>query len=156
MYPNATDGIVLTAFSMDSAYLGLFPAGANFMLANLNQPPRFGNVNGFMIEIALRTYAGSIADYLSPIDFSSLPMGQNLPNGYVTFSNAEAAKLLLLKPKYYALGILDYAESTKQVATLGEILTLGSLTATNNFAGPVMVITGGKLIHSIIHSWHSH
>jgi hypothetical protein len=38
VYPNATEGIVLAAFSMDSAYLGFFPAGANFMLANFNQP----------------------------------------------------------------------------------------------------------------------
>jgi hypothetical protein len=53
MYPAATDGIVLTEFSMDSAYLGLFPADANFMLANLNQPLRFGNVNGAMIENTL-------------------------------------------------------------------------------------------------------
>jgi hypothetical protein len=79
-------------------------------------------------------------------------MGQNLPNVYIAFFNAEAAKLLLLKPKCYAPGILDYAESTEQAVTIGEILTLGSLTATNNFAGPVMVITGGKLIHSITHS----
>jgi hypothetical protein len=76
-------------------------------------------------------------------------MGQNLPNGYLMFSDAKVTKFLLLKLKYYAPGILDYVESTKQAVTLGEILTLGSLTATNNFAGPVMVITQGKLIHSI-------
>jgi pimeloyl-ACP methyl ester carboxylesterase len=123
MYPAATDGMVLTGFSMNSTYLGLFPASANFMLASLSQPLRLENVSGSMIESALRMYTGSIADYLFPIDFSSFPIGQNLPNGYITWSSAEAAKFLLFKPKYYAPGILDYVESTKQAVTLGKILT---------------------------------
>jgi hypothetical protein len=76
-------------------------------------------------------------------------VGQNLYNGYFTFSDAEAAKFLLLKPNYYAPGILDYAESTKQAIALGEILTLGSLTATNNFAGPVTVVT----IYPCLRGW---
>lgn len=105
---------MLTGFTLDTAYVGLFAAGANFVLANQNQPTRFG------------------------------PKGQNLPDGYLVASNDEATKYLYLKPGFYPEGILELAGKTKQPVTLGEILTLLSVPSANRFIGPVMVIIGGE------------
>lgn len=44
MYPNETDGIALTGFSLNSTWVAQTLAGWNLHLARLNQPLRFGNV----------------------------------------------------------------------------------------------------------------
>ncbi|KAE8452475.1 hypothetical protein EG329_000377 [Mollisiaceae sp. DMI_Dod_QoI] len=146
MYPNLTDAIVLTGFSTNSSFLPLFLAGGNFVLANLNQPLRFNNKTGTEIEQLLSMYAEPLVDYIAPLSsyLSSLPTPQALPNGYLINSDIEANKYLFLKPHYYDPAILTLAENTKQPVTLGEILTLGSLPMMNNFAGPVLVITGSN------------
>ncbi|TVY81610.1 hypothetical protein LSUE1_G005256 [Lachnellula suecica] len=142
LYPNITDGIILTGFSMNSSFVPDFAAGGNFQQANLNQPLRFGNLTGTQVSSLLNMYALNLVDFLAPIDLTTLATPQNLPNGYLISSNAEANKYLFLNPKFYDPQILTLAEMTKQPVTLGELLTLGSLTMTNNFAGPVMVIDG--------------
>lgn len=114
-YPSDSDGIVLTGFSFDLAFVGLFIAGANFVQASRNQPNRFGND------------------------------GQNLHSGYLVNNNAEALKYIFLKPNFYPSGLLNFAEDMKQPVTLGEILTLASVSAPNSFAGPVLVFNGGAL-----------
>jgi len=144
LYPTLTDGIVLTGFSMNSSFVGQFAAGGNFQQANLNQPLRFGNLTGPEIQRALALYAEPLEDYLAPISLDSLPPLQSYVNGYLVSSNAEANKYLFFKPHYYNDSILQLAERTKQPVTEGELLTLGSLVMQNNFAGPVMVITGGQ------------
>jgi hypothetical protein len=115
LYPELSDALVLTGFTLDTAYVGLFAAGGNFVLANRNQVARFGD------------------------------KGQNLPDGYLVASNNEAIKYLYLKPGFYPDGILELAGKTKQPVTLGEILTLLSVPSTNRFTGPVMAIIGGEL-----------
>lgn len=125
MYPNITDGIVLTGFTMNSSFVSLFAAGGNFQQAQENQPSRFFN---FTATIGTTDI--------------SLSSPEAVPAGYMVSSNAAANKYLFLKPNYYDPSILTYAESTKQTVTQGELLTLGSLPMTNNYAGPVMVIDG--------------
>ncbi|RDW82754.1 hypothetical protein BP6252_03866 [Coleophoma cylindrospora] len=142
LYPNITDGIILTGYSMNTSFVGYFAAGGNFVQANLNQPLRFNSVLGSTIQSLLTMYAQPIVDYLTPLDFSSLPAPQDLPNGYIISQTIEANKYLFLKPLFYDPGVLQVAEQTKQPVTLGELLTLGSVPAVNNFAGPVMVISG--------------
>lgn len=142
MYPKISDGIVLTGFSMNSSFVPYFAAGANFVQANTNQPLRFGSVNGTAIQSLLNMYAEPLLDYLAPIDLTTLPLPQNLPNGYLVNSDAEANKYLFLKPHYYNPAILTFAESSKQPVTPGELLTLGSAPMTNSFAGPVLIISG--------------
>ncbi|RFU35764.1 hypothetical protein B7463_g541, partial [Scytalidium lignicola] len=142
MYPKITDGIILTGFSMTLSFAGLFLAGGNFQQANLNQPLRFGNVTGVELQNILSTYLGPLLD-VSPINISSLSEPQDLPNGYIIPSNTEANKYLFFKPKHYDPAMLTFAEQTKQPATVGEFLTLGSAPATNEYSGPVMVINGG-------------
>lgn len=113
MYPHATDGIVLTGFSMNGSFVGFFQLGANFMIARHNQPVKFGS------------------------------KGQNLPSGYLLSGDAEADQTLFLLPGRYdpALGALGTV--TKQPVTIGELLTLGSAPKINQYAGPVLVFTGG-------------
>jgi len=142
LYPNITDGIVLTGFSMNASFVNLFAAGGNFQQANLNEPLRFSSITGTQVQNRLNMYAGNVVDLFAPIDITTLPKPQNLPNGYLISSNTEADKYLFLKPHYYDPDILRLAERTKQPVTLGELLTLGSVTLMNNFAGPVLVIAG--------------
>lgn len=144
LYPNLTDGIVLTGFSMNASFVGFFAAGGNFQLAIKNQPLRFSNTTGVEVSDLLSKYGENLMDYLAPIDLTTLPKPQNLPAGYLVSSDIEANKYLFLKPKYYDPEILELAERTKQPVTEGELLTLGSLVMMNNYAGPVMVIAGGQ------------
>jgi len=143
MYPTLSDGIVLTGFSMNSSFTNLFVAGSNFQQANLNQPLRFSNVTGVEVQNVLSMYAEGLADYLTGLNLASLPPPQNLPNGYVVSSDAEAAKYLFLKSMYYDPMLAMVAEMTKQPVTVGELLTLSSVPMMNNFAGPVLVLNGG-------------
>lgn len=145
-YPNITDGIILTGFSMNSSFVPFFAAGANFQLANLNQPLRFSNVTGTEIQTLLGMYAEPLTDYLAGVDFSSVAPPQNLPNGYIISSDAETNKYLFFMAPYFDPAILQFAEKTKQPVTLGELLSLGSVPMMSNYAGPVMVITGCKLL----------
>lgn len=146
MYPDLTDGIVLTGFSMNSSFPPYFLAGGNFVLASKNQPIRFGSYNGTQIQELLQMYAEPLLDYITPLgeDLASAAPPQDLPNGYLINSDAEANKYLFFKPGYYDPAILTLAENTKQPVTLGEILTLGSLPMMNAFTGPVLVITGSN------------
>jgi pimeloyl-ACP methyl ester carboxylesterase len=144
MYPNTTDGIVLTGFSMNGSFVSPFVAGGNFQQANQNQPLRFSNITGLQALNALSMYAEPLVSYISPIDLSALPAPQALPNGYLITSDIEGNKLQFFKPHYYDPAILELVERTKQPVTEGELLTLASLPMMNNFAGPVMLISGGQ------------
>lgn len=94
------------------------------------------------MQSLLSTYAPSVADYLSPLDFGAIPKHETLPRGYLVAGDAAANKYLFFYPGHYDPKILDYAEATKQPVTLGELLSLG-VPAVNAFAGPVFVINGG-------------
>ncbi|PMD34672.1 hypothetical protein L207DRAFT_588186 [Hyaloscypha variabilis F] len=142
MYPNLTDGIVLTGFSMNGSFVSSFAAGGNFQQANRNQPLRFGNITGIGAQNVLSMYAEPLVSYISPIDLTSLPAPQALPNGYLVTSDIEGNKLQFFKPHYYDPAILELAERTKQPVTEGELLTLASLPMMNSFAGPVLLIAG--------------
>lgn len=146
LYPELTDGIILTGFSMNASFVPFFAAGANFQLVNRNQPLRYSNITGQQVQTLLSMYAEPLVDYIAPIDLTTITTPQMLPNGYLVSSNAEVNKYLFFKPKFYDAGILTLAEATKQPVTLGELLTLGSLVTMNNFNGPVMVITGGQYL----------
>ena len=139
MYPGISDGIVLTGFSMNASFVGLFQAGGDFVLANLNQPFRFGNVSQEMVASILNMYG--LTDYVAGVE-----IGYRTPyaDGYLTNTNINANQFLFLLPGYFdaMLGLLG--ENTKQPVTLGELLTLGSAPMMNSFAGPVLIVTGCK------------
>lgn len=152
LYPELSDAAILTGFSMNASFVGLFAAGNDFQQANLNQPFRLGNASlGMQVEEVLN-YANAsmnkdvlrkfhLSDlFQQPIPTTSKPL--NYPSGYVINRDVNALIYLFLFPKFFDLGIAYYGESGKQPVTPGELLTLGSLTMTNNYKGPVLVFTG--------------
>ncbi|KAG7008702.1 cryptochrome-2 [Physcia stellaris] len=122
--PAASDGIIMTGISFNGKWASAAVAGLNLELASLNQPARFGNAS-----------SGRTTE----------PNMENLPDGYVTWSNIQANKYIFFAPAGSDLAALEYSEAHKMPATIGEFLTLGSLPATApEFKGPVLVITGNE------------
>ena len=140
MYPEISNGIVLSGFSINSSFVSSFMTGGNFMQANTNAPVRFGNTTAMMIQELVN--ASPLADYLTGVDLSVIPPGQGLPNGYLINNNIEALQLLFLYPGYFDPMLEVLGEQTKQPVTIGELLTLGAVPTMNNYAGPVLVING--------------
>ena len=142
MYPSATDAIVLTGFSMNSSFVSSFLAGGNFMQANMVSPLRFGNVDPVQAQSLIAN--SPLAGYAAGIDFTKIPPGQNLPNGYLISGNSAADQLLFFEPGNFDPMIAMAAEPTKQPVTVGELLTVSGGPMMNMYAGPVLVITGRK------------
>ena len=169
IYPTISDGIVLTGFSMNSSFTGLFGAGANFEQAYLNQPFRFGNVSASAVESLLNISAKastiesilnmpasaskiesilnlySLTDYLVGITSSSPSL--DYPPGYLTNANSGSNQYLFFLPGFFDPGVLLVSEETKQPVTVGELLTLSGAAMMNAFAGPVLVVTGCQSNH---------
>lgn len=142
MYPNISDGIVLTGFSMNASFVGYFGAGGDFQQAYLNQPFRFGApVDAAAVNTVIKAFG--LTDYVAPIDFTALSTYNYVP-GYLTNSNVNSQMYLFFYPNHFDNGILYYGEQTKQPVTTGELLTLASAPKTNAFKGPVLVFTGCK------------
>lgn len=140
MYPDISDGIVLTGFSMNNSFIGYFIAGNNLQQANLNQPLRFGNTSTRSnIQQALQDFAlTDIFTYPNPTS----NYGLNYPRGYLVNSDVNALQYSFLLPGYFDTEVAYFGEQGKQPVTVGEALTLGSVPMTNQYKGPVMVITG--------------
>jgi pimeloyl-ACP methyl ester carboxylesterase len=140
MYPSISDGLVLTGFSMNASFVGYFAAGADFQLANLNQPLRLGSGNiAAGLNYLTQTYG--LTDLLAGLDLTSV-QALDYANGYLVNSNVNSQQYLFFLPGSFDTGILYYGEQTKQPVTQGELFTLGSLPMMNTFAGPVLVFTG--------------
>lgn len=144
MYPDLSDGIVLTGFSLNTSFSPFFEAGGNFQQAYLNQPIRFGTESAAMaVQSFLQTYA--LSDLVAPFDVTTA-MSYSYPPGYLVSSNANALQYLFFLPGYFDTGLLYNGESTKQPVTVGELLTLNSAPKMIKFGGPVLVITGCKFL----------
>lgn len=171
-YPDSTDGIVLTGFSMNATWLAETLADWNLHLARLNQPLRFGNVtvqgsrwqNSWLgnkavsiVQSALRTIGLELSSYdvfqeiattelgniISQWNATVPPVAQNLPTGYLTWSDLTSNIFAFLQPGSFDVGLSIFAEMTKQPVTLGEVFTLASgAPATSPFTGPAFVLTG--------------
>lgn len=143
MYPNISDGIVLTGFALNASFVGYFAAGANFQQANLNQPLRFGSAaTASVLNNVVETFG--LTDFIAPIDLLALPR-QPYVNGYLVNSNVNSQLYLFFLPPFFDTGLLYYGERNKQPAAIGELLTLPSLPGTNGYAGPVLIFTGCEL-----------
>ena len=155
MYPNISDGIVLTGFSLNGSFTGFFGAGADFQQANLNQPFRFGNVTTGQVASVLNLMAANVSsavteaivnaygltDYIAGLTPGSLPQVQYV-NGYLANSNVNSQQYLFFLPGFFDTGLLYAGEMTKQPVTVGELLTLSSVPMANAYAGPVLIVTG--------------
>lgn len=172
MYPNITDALVLTGFSFNGTALPSTLAGFNAKIARLNQPLRFGSTNVAAAIDSLSTAANgssiSLSNAMSTIGSLNLtiqditnilqsteiwdliagynmrpaPIPQNLPTGYLTWSDAQNNQYSFLYAPGIDTNIIYWAEQNKQPFTVGELLTLGGAPETSPFAGPVQVVTG--------------
>ena len=154
--PTISDGIVLTGFSLSSAFQTSFLVGSNLVQANLNQPFRFGNLSDCAAEAVAKQLkqpltalenasVQAVLDDYDLIDFvSGLEPQQRYEygSGYLTNSNADANQYAFFAGGYDPR-IVDFAEGNKQPIAPGGLLTGGGASL-NAFAGPVLVITGCK------------
>ncbi|KAL0257470.1 hypothetical protein SLS55_008283 [Diplodia seriata] len=142
LYPNITDGLVLTGFSLNSTFNPSFLAGGNFQQASINAPLRFGSpglaqtVEDFLFQ------SSPLYDWVAPVDLTALPAPLDLPDGYITIANSGANQYQFFLPPFFDEDILALAERTKQPVAVGELLTIASAPAVNDFDGPVLVFTG--------------
>jgi pimeloyl-ACP methyl ester carboxylesterase len=174
LYPNNTDGLVLTGYSANGTFLPTTVAGWDLHSARLNQPFRLGNASNSGVSRALESYpAGDLLiqgvqslltnlgidlsnqqvwDEIATTEVGNLITGFNAtgatpldyPSGYLIQSDLTATQYVFLNPGFYDVGLAVVAEQTKQPVTIGEILTIGNAPKTSAFTGPVLVFTGDK------------
>ena len=171
LYPENTDGVILTGFSVATQFLSYVIAGWNLHSARLNQPLRFGNASSEGLRKLAEQYgvqddlAEGLQDVLmlAGIDLTSdeawneiatteianlingyneTVKSYNYPSGYITTSGYTALQYAFLQPGNYDIGLALQGEKTKQPVTTGELLTIGSSPSSSPFKGPVLVITG--------------
>jgi pimeloyl-ACP methyl ester carboxylesterase len=171
LYPNNTDGVILTGFSVASQFLPYIVAGWNLHSARLNQPLRLGNASNEGVRKLAAQYnldkdlVSSLQDVLEAagVDLTSQEVWNevattevldlitgynqsiyqyNYPSGYLVSSDLTALQYAFLYPGNYDIGIALAGETTKQPVTAGELLTIGSSPMSSPFSGPVLVITG--------------
>jgi pimeloyl-ACP methyl ester carboxylesterase len=171
LYPNNTDGVVLTGFSVVGQFLPYIVAGWNLHSARLNQPLRLGNASNEGVR-KLATQYGLDKNLVSGlqkileaagVDLTSQEVWNevattevldlitgynqsfphyNYPSGYMVSSDLTALQYAFLFPGNYDVGIALAGETTKQPVTTGELLTIGSSPMSSPFTGPVIVVTG--------------
>jgi len=112
-YPDLSDGLVLTGFSMNSSFMPMFMAGANLQQARLNR---------------------------SPGAFSN--PGQDYTLGYLTNADMGNNEYMFLCPGNFDPELLAFTEKNKQPLTIGELLTVTSIPTESKFTGPVIIVTG--------------
>ena len=144
LYPDLTNGIVLTGFSMNGSFVPFFAAGANFIQAAENQPFRLGSqpLGATGVVNAEGELDYSAPPLPPPNDPNAPPTPLNYPPGYLTNANVENTQYLFFLPPYFDQQLLLAGEQTKQPVTPGELLTLPSLPMVNQYCGPVLVFTG--------------
>jgi len=148
---------VLTGFSLNASFLPFFAAGAGFVQANLNQPFRFGNASvggGTLVSApsasGVNLSSKAVQDMVNAYGLTGYAAGisprQQVPyvNGYLANKDDASQQYLFFQPKRFDTGILYAGEQSKQPVAVGELLTLGSIPMVNNYAGPVLIVTGCK------------
>ncbi|KAL1593615.1 hypothetical protein SLS59_009129 [Nothophoma quercina] len=171
LYPNNTDGVVLTGYSTAGEFLPYIIAGWNLHSARLNQPFRFGNASASGIQALAQQYGvqGDIVpgltailnkigvdvdtdevwNYVASTEVNDLINGYNhtvfqynYPSGYFSHSALTALQYAFLFPDMFDVGFAVEGEKTKQPVTAGEIMTIGNAPKMSPFTGPAFVITG--------------
>lgn len=171
-YPNVTDALILTGISFNGSALSSTVASFNTKIARLNQPLRFGSTQADVAFDTLAELFGDsraslkaaitafkslnltteeyryilrsteIWDLLAGYEKTTVPIPQDLPTGYLTWSDAQVNQYNFFYPAGADTNMIYYAEQSKQPFTVGELLTLGPAPAISPFTGPVQVVTG--------------
>lgn len=172
LYPNLTDGLILTGFSTNGSFLpSQTVPGWNLASARLNQPLRFGDApndqikafsSGWLVNSSLVQAAQAALKYVGISlstddvwnDIATTQVGNiiygwnatverlNYPSGYLTHSDLTANQFVFLRYGAYDIGLGVVIEQTKQPVTIGELLTAGGSPSSSSFSGPVIVFTG--------------
>lgn len=171
LYPNNTDGVVLTGYSGAGQFLPYIVAGWNLHSARLNQPFRLGNASSTAVQTLAQQYGvksdivpglteilnkigvdvdtDEVWNYIATTEILDLSNGYNAtvfpynyPSGYFASSDLTTLQYAFLFPDQYDVGLALEGEKTKQPVTAGELLTIGTAPASSPFTGPVLVITG--------------
>jgi pimeloyl-ACP methyl ester carboxylesterase len=171
LYPNNTDGVVLTGYSNAAEFLPYIIAGWNLHSARLNQPFRFGNASASGVQalaqqhgiqgdivpgltailnkIGVDVDTDEVWNYVASTEVNDLINGYNhtvfqynYPSGYFSHSALTALQYAFLFPDMFDVGFAVEGEKIKQPFTAGEIMTIGSAPKISRFTGPAFVITG--------------
>lgn len=172
LYPNNTDGLVLTGWSARGDFITTTIGACNFQSARLNQPLRFGNTSNKKVLATFKNHRSSersinVLDVLlQKIDIklsvhdlwnevatttlgdfitgynTSSPDPLDYPSGYLAHSSLQSNQFVFYHPGHFDLSLALLSESTKQPITVGELLTMGSSPPSSVFSGPVLVFTG--------------
>lgn len=171
LYPNNTDGVVLTGYAGSAMFLPYIVAGWNLHSARLNQPLRLGNASNEVVRKLATQYgvnrnlvsglekalelAGidlssqAVWDIVATTEVADIITGYNESivalnylSGYFVSSDLTSLQYAFLYPGNYDVGIAVQGEKTKQPVTAGELLTIGSAPASSPFTGPVLVVAG--------------
>ena len=147
-YPTASDGLILTGFSLSETHVGTAVAGFGSQIASLNQPLRLGTQGYAAIAEAMAVLAAAnetlafikqrypdqgvtladvelafqhlnFEDLVAGFEGLVLPTTRELPTGYVTWADIEANQFAFFYPGAFDPAILKSAEKTKQPFTTG-------------------------------------
>lgn len=173
LYPNNTDGVVLTGFSPNVEWFPRTVAAWNLHSARLNQPFRFGNasnagvlkdfgsftpgdalirgIQSFLRRLNIKLTDQDVWGEVATTEAGNLITGFNntakpldYPSGYMIPADLTATQYVFLYPGFYDVGLAVFAEQTKQPVTIGEILSIGNAPSSSSFKGPVLVFTGDR------------
>ena len=172
LYPDITDALILTGFSFNASALLSTIASFNTKIARLNQPARFGSTNAAVVidtlvaaangsDYSMRSAMSALSslnltiqdvtyiaqsteiwDIIAGYNMMPAPIPQDLPTGYLTWSDAQVNQYNFIFPAGADTDIIYYSEQNKQPFTVGELLTLGGAPPVSPFTGPVQVVTG--------------
>ncbi|KAK5703538.1 hypothetical protein LTR17_022017 [Elasticomyces elasticus] len=79
------------------------------------------------------------------IQANTLPALAAYPNGYLAFGGLSAVQSIFFSPNQFDPGLVSTIFNTQKPITVGEALTsIGETATINNFAGPVLIITGNR------------
>ena len=147
-YRSASDGLILTGFSLSESYVGTAIAGFGSQIASLNQPLSLGTQGYAAIAEAMTVLAAAnetlafikqrypdqgvtladvglafqhlnFEDLVAGFEGLVLPTTRELPTGYVTWADIEANQFAFFYPGAFDPAILKSAEKTKQPFTTG-------------------------------------
>lgn len=171
VYPENTDGIVLTGWAANGSYLPLTIAGWNLHSARLNQPLRFGNASNaglrntflkwgsgnalvqglqtLLARVGVKLSSQEVWEDVATTEVFDLITGYNetiepldYPVGYLTWSDLTANQFAFLLKGFYDPELGVLSEAIKQPVTAGELLTIASAPGPSTITGPVLVFTG--------------
>lgn len=171
LYPDNTDGVILTGFSVATQFLSYIVAGWNLHSARLNQPLRLGNSSNTGVRALAAQYGADkniVSSLQTVLDAAGVDLTSqeiwnevattevldlitgynqstfqyNYPSGYFASADLTNLQYAFLYPGKYDLSLALMGEQTKQPVTAGELLTIGSSPMMSPFTGPVLVITG--------------